>query len=110
MDMKLLSATRTNLVSRPPSSMCTAGQTKWQLMIRESPQRHERTLVTLLQEIFQETVNLWTTMRGFLNNKETNDANIFVISCICDCTSWGFYPLGKPAELTAQYLILNLKS
>ena len=59
MDMKLLSATGTNLVSRPHTSgMCTAGQTKWQLMIRESPQRLERTLVTLLQEIFQETVNL----------------------------------------------------
>ena len=38
-------------------------------MIRESPQRLERTLVTLLQEIFQETVNLWTTMRGFLNKR-----------------------------------------
>ena len=69
MDMKLLSATGTNLVSRPPSGMCTAGQTKWQLMIRESPQRLERTLVTLLQEIFQETVNLWTIMRGFLNKQ-----------------------------------------
>ena len=30
----------------PLSGMCTAGQTKWQLMIRESPQRFERTLVT----------------------------------------------------------------
>jgi len=26
--------------------------------------------------------------------------------CI-DCTFWGFDPLGKPAELTAQYLILK---
>ena len=69
MDMKLLSATGTNLVSRPSSGMCTAGQTKWQLMIRESPQRLERTSVTLMQEIFQETVNLWTTMRGFLNKR-----------------------------------------
>ena len=58
MDMKLLSATGTNLVSCPLSGMCTAGQTKWQLIIRESLQRLERTLVTLLQEIFQETVNL----------------------------------------------------
>ena len=58
MDMKLLSATGTNLVSRPLSGMCTAGQTKWQLIVQESLQRLERTLVTLLQEIFQETVNL----------------------------------------------------
>ena len=29
---------------------------------------------------------------------------------VFDCTIWGFHPLGKPAELTAQYLILNLKS
>ena len=27
---------------------------------------------------------------------------------VFDCTIWGFHPLGKPAELTAQYLILNL--
>ena len=26
---------------------------------------------------------------------------------VFDCTIWGFQPLGKPAELTAQYLILN---
>ena len=32
---------------------------------------------------------------------------IFVINCIYDCTIWGFHPLGKPAKLTAQYLILN---
>ena len=69
MDMKLPSATGTNLASHPPSGMCTAGQIKWQLMIRESPQRLERTLVTLLQEIFQEIVNLWTTMQGFLNKR-----------------------------------------
>ena len=53
----------------PPSGLCTAGQTKWQLMIRESPQRLERALVTLLQEMFQETVNLWTTIPGFLNKR-----------------------------------------
>ena len=29
---------------------------------------------------------------------------------VFDCTIRGFHPLGKPAELTAQYLILNLKS
>ena len=28
---------------------------------------------------------------------------------VFDCTIWGFHPLGKPAELTAQYPILNLK-
>ena len=28
---------------------------------------------------------------------------------VFDCTIWGIHPLGKPAELTAQYLILNLK-
>ena len=27
---------------------------------------------------------------------------------VFDCTIWGIHPLGKPAELTAQYLILNL--
>ena len=26
---------------------------------------------------------------------------------VFDCTIWGFHPLGKPAELTAQYLILK---
>ena len=29
---------------------------------------------------------------------------------VFDCTIWGFHPLGKPAELTAQYLILNLST
>ena len=62
MDMKLLSATGANLVSRPLSCMCTASQTKRQLLIQKSLQRFKRTLVTLLQEIFQETVNLCTTM------------------------------------------------
>ena len=28
---------------------------------------------------------------------------------VFDCTIWGFHPLGKPAELTAQYRP-NLKS
>ena len=31
-----------------------------------------------------------------------------VCTYVFDCTIWGFHPLGKPAELTAQYLILNL--
>ena len=48
MDMKLLSATGTNLVSRPLSGMCTAGQTKWQLIIQESLQRLESTLGVVL--------------------------------------------------------------
>ena len=34
---------------------------------------------------------------------------IIVISNVCDCTIWGYYPLGIPAVLTAQYIILNLK-
>ena len=33
-----------------------------------------------------------------------------VINYVCDCTIWGYYPLGIPAVLTAQYIILNLKS
>ena len=37
MDMKLLSATGTNLVLRPLSGMCTAGQTKWQLIHSRIP-------------------------------------------------------------------------
>ena len=32
-----------------------------------------------------------------------------VINYVCDCTIWGYYPLGIPAVLTAQYIILNLK-
>ena len=31
-----------------------------------------------------------------------------VINYVCDCTIWGYYPLGIPAVLTAQYIILNL--
>ena len=34
---------------------------------------------------------------------------MYVCMYVFDCTIWGFHPLGKPAELTAQYLILNLK-
>ena len=30
-----------------------------------------------------------------------------VINYVCDCTIWGYYPLGIPAVLTAQYIILN---
>ena len=30
-----------------------------------------------------------------------------VIINVCDCTIWGYYPLGIPAVLTAQYIILN---
>ena len=33
-----------------------------------------------------------------------------VINYVCDCTIWGYYPLGIPAVLTAQYILLNLKS
>ena len=32
---------------------------------------------------------------------------MYVCMYVFDCTIWGFHPLGKPAELTAQYLILN---
>ena len=32
-----------------------------------------------------------------------------VINYVCGCTIWGYYPLGIPAVLTAQYIILNLK-
>ena len=31
-----------------------------------------------------------------------------VISNVCDCTIWGYYPLGIPAVLAAQYIILNI--
>jgi len=34
---------------------------------------------------------------------------IVMIVCVCDSTILGLHPLGKPAGLTAQYLILNLK-
>ena len=30
-----------------------------------------------------------------------------VINYVCDCTIWGYYPLGIPAVLTAQYIILK---
>ena len=35
---------------------------------------------------------------------------VIIIINVCDCTIWGYYPLGIPAVLTAQYIILNLKS
>ena len=47
MDMKLLSATGTNLVSHPLSGLCTAGQTKQQLMA--SDHSEQRTVNKLTQ-------------------------------------------------------------
>ena len=31
------------------------------------------------------------------------------VATLYDCNMWGFHPLGSPAELTAQYIILNPK-
>ena len=35
---------------------------------------------------------------------------VIIIINACDCTIWGYYPLGIPAVLTAQYIILNRAS
>ena len=34
---------------------------------------------------------------------------VIIIINVYDCTIWGYSPLGIPAVLTAQYIILNLK-
>ena len=74
----------------------------------------QATLNSYKYSFYPRTIKDWNNLP--INVIEARDLDEFtyliivIIINVCDCTIWGYYPLGIPAVLTAQYIILNLKS